>query len=45
MREGGETVDQNLPRYTSNTLYCLFDKQKNYKMFDKKGELFIKDIV
>ena len=45
MWEGGETVDQNLPRYSSNTLYCFLDKQKNYKMLDKKGELFIKDIV
>ena len=35
--EGRGTVDQNLPRYSSNTLYCFFDKQKTYKMLDKKG--------
>ena len=42
---GWQTVDQNLPRYSSNAFNCFFDKQKNYKMLDKKGELFVKDIV
>ena len=31
------TVDQNLPKYSSNTLYYFFDKQKSYKLLDKKG--------
>ena len=26
----------NLTRYSSNTLYCFFDKQKTYKKLDKK---------
>ena len=35
--EGGRgAVDQNLPRYSTNTLYGFFDKQKTYKMLDKK---------